>query len=741
MLRSVWNALTRLFFSTRPDEHVAMLLQQLGAAVGVSRVYLFEQTLQHNQPGSTSQYDEWIAPSMRSQIAHLAREPFFLLESGFARWNRLLRRGEVVCGLTNTFPVSEQTWLQQRHICSCLVLPIMHRDWWGVLGFDDCVQDRIWSDDAIETLQSVAGMVGAVLQHQRRAAELQQKQARFEAVVQHSQEALFVKDLDGRYLLVNQYLAQLLEQEPQALIGQVAYDLFPSQVSTLSQLRDQQVLATGRSLRGEQVIDHDDGPHTYRESRFPLYNDDGQIIAIGVVANDITELKQAHERLLQQEQVLNLLREREHLDQKAHQTASSVLNDVHTQLQMVQQLLAGQTQPAVGVLLNELMQTTQDGLQNLEQILLLKQVHRLSSEPVQTHHFDRLRQSIEQFAAILQVHVDMMVDSDFPALNARIEANLLSIIQEALANVHRQANMATTRLTFSAHEGQLRVTIEDHGRGFDDTRLPRAEGSVYGLQRIRNQIKTLGGQVQIDTALGQGTRLIIDVPLLYDDEAGDTATMRLLLVDDSPLFLRGLHNLLEARGLTVVGTAHSGVHALEQARRLHPDVILMDVEMPNGNGIMATRLIKQELPDISIVMLSVVDDDTKIFEAIKNGASGYLLKSLDAETLWNLLLGIARGEAPLSPGLAVRVLREFAQQSNHEGSESAHRNEVGEALTTRQYEILSLVAQGLTYRKVSEIVSLSEVTVKYHMGEIVRRLQVKNRAEAIAYATRMGLLE
>ncbi len=150
--------------------------------------------------------------------------------------------------------------------------------------------------------------------------------------------------------------------------------------------------------------------------------------------------------------------------------------------------------------------------------------------------------------------------------------------------------------------------------------------------------------------------------------------MRVLLVDDHSLFLEGLRNLLTARGVDVVGTARDGLDALEKARALRPEVILMDIQMPRCDGLSATRLIKAEMPEIKIVMLTMLATDQSLFEAIKSGAAGYLLKTLEAEHFFELLLGLAQGEAPLSPGIAARVLSEFARQADGSPAAGAASN-------------------------------------------------------------------
>ena len=214
--------------------------------------------------------------------------------------------------------------------------------------------------------------------------------------------------------------------------------------------------------------------------------------------------------------------------------------------------------------------------------------------------------------------------------------------------------------------------------------------------------------------------------------------MRVLLADDHPLFLDGLKNLLAARGIDVVGVARDGLAALEQARLLRPDVVLMDIHMPQLDGIAATRMIRAERIDTRVVLLTMSASDDELFEAIAAGVSGYLLKTQDTGEVFRLLDEVARGEVALSPGLASRVLNEFRRRA-------VQPPEVGEKppterLSARETQVLTLVAQGLTYKEAGAKLGLAERTIKYHMGEIVARLHVENRAQAIDYARRSGMV-
>lgn len=212
--------------------------------------------------------------------------------------------------------------------------------------------------------------------------------------------------------------------------------------------------------------------------------------------------------------------------------------------------------------------------------------------------------------------------------------------------------------------------------------------------------------------------------------------MRVLLVDDHALFRAGIASLLRAWGMEVVGEASDGLEALEQARQLRPDLILMDIKMPRCNGLEATRLIKAEMSEVVIVMVTVSDDEEDLFEAVKSGAQGYLLKNMTEEEFARTLASLASGEAALSRGLATKILEEFgrlAREQRPRGAES-------EGLTEREREVLQQVAGGATNREIATTLYISENTVNFHMKNILGKLHLKNRAQAVAYAIRSGLV-
>ncbi len=224
--------------------------------------------------------------------------------------------------------------------------------------------------------------------------------------------------------------------------------------------------------------------------------------------------------------------------------------------------------------------------------------------------------------------------------------------------------------------------------------------------------------------------------------------MRVLIVDDHRLVVEGLVNLLAAHGIEVVATAYDGSEAVFQARKSHPDVILMDIRMPGCDGLAATRLIKAQMPETKIVMLTASAEDDDLFEAVKSGASGYLLKSASGQEFLESLAGLEQGVPPFSPGLFERILNEFAGRSGGESEAVAAPDrgsspEVDRAssLTERQTEVLEAVAGGFTYKETGARLGLSERTVRYHMAEMLTRLHLEHRSQVIAYAAEAGLLD
>lgn len=214
--------------------------------------------------------------------------------------------------------------------------------------------------------------------------------------------------------------------------------------------------------------------------------------------------------------------------------------------------------------------------------------------------------------------------------------------------------------------------------------------------------------------------------------------LRVLLVDDQPLFRRALATLIGAQfDMTVVGEGENGRDALDKVRALKPDLVVMDVNMPGATGVDGVNAIRSAGFKTPIVMLTVSEDDDDLFESIKAGANGYLLKNVRPEQLFEDLRGVMRGEAPVAPAVATKLL-EALRTGGIPTRGQAVQAPQDAVLTRRESEILQLVASGLSNKEIANELTITEGTVKNHVHNALEKLHLTNRVQAAAYAVRQG---
>jgi DNA-binding NarL/FixJ family response regulator len=215
--------------------------------------------------------------------------------------------------------------------------------------------------------------------------------------------------------------------------------------------------------------------------------------------------------------------------------------------------------------------------------------------------------------------------------------------------------------------------------------------------------------------------------------------IRVLLVDDQALFREGLETLLSVHSdIQVVGQASNGQEAVEVAAEVHPDVVLMDVRMPVLDGVGATRLLKDALPQCRVIVLTTFDDDEYIFDALRTGAAGYLLKDVASARLVEAIRATARGESILEPSVAAKVIAEFTRVSSM--VPSAQMEQLVEPLSERELEILAWIARGSSNKEIAGQLFIAEGTVKNHVTHILGKLGVRDRTQAALKARELGLL-
>ena len=217
------------------------------------------------------------------------------------------------------------------------------------------------------------------------------------------------------------------------------------------------------------------------------------------------------------------------------------------------------------------------------------------------------------------------------------------------------------------------------------------------------------------------------------------APIRVLIADDHTLFRRGIAAALANQAeLAVVGEAVDGLEAIKKAKELIPDVVLMDLNMPNCSGLEATQALQSEMPQVKILVLTVSDSESDLFAAIKFGARGYLLKKAEPEELVHAIVSVAEGGVMVSPLMATKLLAEFNDLTA--GAQKEVPEQAEAHLSPREGEVLQLVAKGSTNKEIADSLFISENTVKTHLQNIMEKLHLANRSQAAAYAVKKGLV-
>lgn len=214
--------------------------------------------------------------------------------------------------------------------------------------------------------------------------------------------------------------------------------------------------------------------------------------------------------------------------------------------------------------------------------------------------------------------------------------------------------------------------------------------------------------------------------------------IKILLVDDQALFREGLRTLLDLQpDFEVVGEASQGEEALRMAVSLNPHVILMDLRMPVMDGVTATRRLKDSLPQCKVIVLTTFDDDEDVFEGLRAGAVGYLLKDVSSEKLYEAIRSAARGEYFLLPSITAKVMAEFSRIAR---PVRTPLDEIGVKLSSRELEVLRLVAQGASNKEIADTLVIAEGTVKNHLTNILAKLEARDRMQAVLKARELGLI-
>ncbi|PEY29506.1 histidine kinase [Bacillus cereus] len=434
----------------------------------------------------------------------------------------------------------------------------------------------------------------------------------------------------------------------------------------------------------------------------------------------IRNQKQVLEQYVSQVERITLLEERDRLSKDLHDT----MGHSYTSIIMGMETLRAELK-------------TNEGEQKLDSLL---QLARNSMEEVRMylHQMDlpqeslpltvMLQQLTEEFEEHTEVNVRTRIIGEEYMVSKQSKMTLYRSLQEALTNAVRHGQSTEIIVSLHFEPQQIRLDVQDNGCGVEDWK------DGFGLSAMKERMIQLQGRVTVYSQKGEGTLISCLLPKMVELP---NERIRLCIVDDHSFIRESLHTILNGQeDLQVVGMAEDGEQAVELCESLKPDIVLMDLEMPNLDGIHATKIIKGKWPDIRVLILSTFQDTERAKEIIRNGADGYLLKSINSLELAESIRLVYRGGTMINHDLFHRMWEENEETGSVESKSDG--KEFG--LTKRELEVLNLLSQGSRYKTIASKLYLSNGTVRNYASNLYEKLGVKNREEAVQKAKETGLL-
>ncbi|ENQ3112666.1 hybrid sensor histidine kinase/response regulator transcription factor [Bacillus cereus] len=434
----------------------------------------------------------------------------------------------------------------------------------------------------------------------------------------------------------------------------------------------------------------------------------------------IRNQKHVLEQYVSQVERITLLEERDRLSKDLHDTMghsyTSIIMGMET-LRMELKSKEGEQQ------LDSLLQLARNSMEEVRLYL-----HQLDLSQDSLPLATTLQQLTEEFKKHAKVNVRTRIIGEEYMVSKQSKMTLYRSLQESLTNAVRHGHSTEIIVSLHFEPQQIRLDVQDNGCGVEEWK------DGFGLTAMKERVSQSQGRVIVYSKKGEGTLISCVLPKqvqLANEQ------IRLCIVDDHSFIRESLHTILSGlEDIQVVGMAEDGEQALELCGRLKPDVVLMDLEMPNLDGIHATKMIKKKWPDIRVLILSTFQSTERAKEIIRNGADGYVLKSIDSRELAESIRLVYRGGAMITHELFHRMWEE----NEETGLFESRSDGIEYGLTKRELEILELLSQGSRYKTIASTLYLSNGTVRNYASNLYEKLGVKNREEAVQKAKDIGLL-
>ncbi|WP_336992705.1 hybrid sensor histidine kinase/response regulator transcription factor [Bacillus toyonensis] len=433
----------------------------------------------------------------------------------------------------------------------------------------------------------------------------------------------------------------------------------------------------------------------------------------------IRNQKHVLEQYVSQVERITLLEERDRLSKDLHDT----MGHSYTSIIMGMETLRVELKSKEGEQqLDSLLQLARNSMEEVRLYL-----HQLDLSQESLPLATTLQQLTEEFKKHAKVNVRTRIIGEEFMVSKQSKMTLYRSLQESLTNAVRHGHSTEIIVSLHFEPQQIRLDVEDNGCGVEDWK------DGFGLTAMKERVSQSQGRVIVYSKKGEGTLISCVLPKqvqLANEQ------IRLCIVDDHSFIRESLHTILGGlEDLQVVGMAEDGERALELCERLKPDVVLMDLEMPNLDGIHATKMIKKKWPDIRVLILSTFQNTERAKEIIRNGADGYVLKSIDSRELAESIRLVYRGGTMITHDLFHRMWEEKEETGLFESRSDG----IEYGLTKREVEILELLSQGSRYKTIASTLYLSNGTVRNYASNLYEKLGVKNREEAVQKAKDIGL--
>lgn len=564
-------------------------------------------------------------------------------------------------------------------------------------------------------------------------AELRDREYVYQSLQDNAPIMMYsIDSRDGKLISINSHWLEVLGYERDEVIGLKSID-FVTPSSRLRWIEDiPEFSRTGVSEELEyQMVKKSGEVIDVLMSAVGLRGETGEITNTQVFLVDVTARKQA------------VIAERNRLAREIHDTLAQSLTVMIIQLENAGRLIGHETETARA----ELESAREVARHSLDEAR--RSVWDL--HPVQEGSKSLTEEiRLEVGRAIEEgIHASIQVEGIEPeAMDARNKLAALRITQEALSNVRRHSKAKTAAVRISYGASGVELLISDDGTGFESSQtqgMLSPTGGGFGLTSTHERGRLAGGHIGIHSEPGKGTQIAARIPYqpsgeepshlqgtltIADPSKGkeSSSPIRILVVDDQEVVRRGIRSMLEqSDDLVVVGEAGDGEEALERVRTLAPDVVLLDVQMPNLDGVETTRRLREAGLTAQVILLSVYAKDEYIFDGLRAGARGYILKDTAAEDLSRAIRTVHRGGSLLEPIIATRLIQRLG-------------NGAGPQLTDREMEVLRLLASGARNKQIADELTLSVGTVRFHLQNIYQKLDVQSRTQAVREATERRLL-